>query len=95
MWDDSFVQFLIVIALIAFAIAFESSYVKKAKEKIEELLNRSGFQDIEMSRVWEFGRRDLAFDVKYRNIQGEMIVNSCVVASGFFSPGDIYWKNPI
>lgn len=95
MWDDAFVKFMVVLVLFVLVIWFETYYVNKAKESIVELLFRNKCQVVEISRVWNFGKRELSFDVKYRNSQGELTINTCVIGSGWFSPGDVYWKKPI
>lgn len=86
-----------IFGIIFFAIIFIGwpLYEKKGKENVKNDLESKGYQEIEITRTWAFGRREMTYDVKYLNRQGKIIANSCIVAAGFFSPGDVYWKDPI
>ena len=92
---DSAFSPIFLIALFIVLIAWGIWFEKQAKEIVRNDLERKGCQEIEVTRAWAFGRRELSYDAKYRNSQGQLVVNSCIVAAGFFSPGDVYWKNPI
>ena len=86
---------IIFLALMIFAVWFWYYYETKAKEKVKTNLESKGYTDINVTRVWEIGKREIIYDVKYRNSQGVMNANSCIVSAGFFTPGDVYWKNPV
>jgi len=86
---------MILIFFFAALFAGISFQENKAKEKVKNDLKSKGCQDIEVTRIWEFGRRELTYEAKYRNPQGQLVANSCVVTFGFFSPSDVYWKIPI
>ena len=95
MLDDAFVKFIIAIILFGIVLAFSSSYEDKAKEKIKKHLEEKGCQDIQISRVWTFGMRELTYNISFVDQQGKMNANTCIIASGWFSPGEIYWKKPL
>jgi hypothetical protein len=92
---DELFRVILLMVLIPVMIIGGASYENKAKVNVENDLQVKGCQEIEVKRIWALGKRELTFDVKYRNRQGEMTTNTCVIAAGWFSPGDIYWKNPI
>ena len=88
------IPYILFIIMVIVGIIATMAYENRAKENVKDELERKGCQEIEVSRTFLFGRREVSYDVKYRNKKGEWVANSCVV-TGTFVPGDIYWKNPI
>ena len=91
---DGSLQLIVAFLFFAALIYGASRYEQKAREIVQDELERKGCQEIEITRTLKIGTREITYDVKYRNQQGKLTVNSCIV-SGFFSPREVYWKNPI
>lgn len=92
--NDTF-SIIFFVVIIAISIPLIVFYEKRAKQNIIDDLTKRGCQEIEINRSLVLGRREMTYDVIYRDPQGDKVINSCVVEAGLFSPGDVYWKNPI
>lgn len=70
---------------------------QSGKKSVKHYLEQKGFEDIEINtRLFAGGGKgSITYDVKYRERNGLMHDNSCVVHSGIFSDSTIYWEKPM
>ena len=93
MSDDSFVTVMFaVIILVVVGVAY--ARYKKDKRRIYTYLHSRGATDITITKVWFGGsERHNEYDVTYTDIRHQRQQNRCMIPSGLFYDGSIYWKD--
>jgi hypothetical protein len=65
------------------------------KQRISEYLLYRGATNIIVSSVWfDMDKTTRTYDVEYTSSQGTYCRTSCKIRTGFFSNGEIYWRDP-
>ena len=94
--DMDALKFLGLAALFMVIIGLAVFQEDRSKSKVRKTLEEMGFNEIKViSHVFSMQRGTLTFDVEYRDKDGGLQRNSCIVPSAVFSEQKIYWEKPI
>jgi len=84
----------VIIILIVFVVIYAQE--KEGKNKVRKYLEKIGCREIRITTKMFVGdRTTLTYEVEYINKINERHKNTCVIRSGAFSDGNIYWESPL
>lgn len=96
---ETFIFFTIFILIIGFGLVvslvvgyFQS---ESHKQRINDHLRYRGAGNITISIIWfDMDKNTRTYNVEYTNQEGIHCRTTCKIRTGFFSDGEIYWRDP-
>jgi hypothetical protein len=87
---------LLIAVLTAFPIIIGYAIYMNDKQRIYELLHSRGSTDITIAKAWfQGGRNHNVYDVTFTDKNRRHCRNRCLIRSGLFYEGPIYWEYDI
>ncbi|MEJ5310126.1 MAG: hypothetical protein WHX52_10160 [Anaerolineae bacterium] len=93
--SEPFVGAMFAVAILVVVGVAYAGY-RRDKRRIYTYLHSRGATDITITKVWFGGsERHNEYDVTYTDNRQQQHQNRCMIPSGLFYDGSIYWKDDV